>query len=81
MLRIVLAADQDGHWRTYRQPQWIGVVRGNLQAASWPKIHLDIDEGSYQDVLASWERDALGQSRESALKALTDRGAVEVHLR
>lgn len=81
MIRIVLAANSEGDWRTYRQPQWIGVVRGNPAAATWSKIHLDMEESQYQDALAVWEHDGLGQTRESAFHALTDRGAVEVRLR
>ncbi len=81
MIRIVLAAEPEGLWRTYRQSQWIGVVRANPGAAAWSKIHLDIEEPQYQDALASWQRDSLGQSREIALKSLVERRAVEVRLK
>jgi hypothetical protein len=81
MIRIVLAAEPDGYWRIYRQPQWIGVVRDRPEAATWSKIHWDIDERQYRDALAAWPRDGLDLSREAAIAALVDRGAVEVRLR
>lgn len=81
MIRIVLAGDETGHWRTYRQAQWMNIVRSNPTAAGWSKIHLDIEESQYLEALAGWDREALGNSQATALAALTGRGAIEIRPR
>jgi hypothetical protein len=77
-VRIVLAAEHGDDWRTYRQPQWIGLVRGRPDAAGWPRHHFDVDETAYLALLERWNRDRLGGSLDSALAALRQAGVAEI---
>jgi hypothetical protein len=77
-VRIVLASENGHDWRTYRQPQWIGLVRGRPDAAGWPRHHFDVDETAYRPLLERWDRDRLGGSLDSALAALRLAGATEI---
>jgi hypothetical protein len=78
MIRVVLVGWEQGDWRTYRQPQWIGEVRRDPAASGRPRLHFDIDEDAYKACLAEWGRSGAGASREAALAALARHGAAEV---
>lgn len=78
MIRIVLAETDAGHWKTYRQPQWIGQVRDRPEAAGWVKVHYDIEEEAYKGVLARWLAEELGRDRVAAEGALVVAGATVV---
>jgi len=53
MVRSVLVRDPAGRWRLFRQQQWMAEIRRNVEAASWTKFHLDIDEPIYLQLLKS----------------------------
>ena len=74
MIRVVLAGWADDDWRPYRQPQWMAQVRQSPEAARLPRVHFDIAEAAYEAALAAWD----GTRRESAVAALTSRGAMEI---
>jgi DTW domain-containing protein YfiP len=78
MIRIVLAGLADDHWRTYRQTQWMGEVRDSPDLAMRPRLHFDLDETSYRNVLRDWESSGAFASRDAALALLLQAGAVEV---
>ena len=53
MVRSVLVHDPAGRWRLFRQQQWMAEVRRNIEASSWTKFHLDMDEPVYLQMLKS----------------------------
>ena len=53
MVRSVLVHDPAGRWRLFRQQQWMAEVRRNIEAFSWTKFHLDVDEPVYLQLLKS----------------------------
>ena len=77
-MRIVLVGWSDGDWRLYRQPQWIGEVRRQPEAAARPRRHFDIEEDAFRSCLDAWQHDAAGASLQSALARLAHHGATEV---
>jgi hypothetical protein len=78
MIRVVLVGWREGDWRIYRQPQWIGQVRRQPEAAVRPRLHFDIDEDAYKTCLDEWAHAGAGTSRQSALDCLARHGAIEV---
>jgi hypothetical protein len=78
MIRIVLVGWAIDDWRLYRQPQWMAQVRDDPQVASYPRLHFDLAEETYQRLLNEWATSQAKSSREAAEALLTERGAVEV---
>lgn len=72
---LALAPDQD--WQIFRQSQWMALLRRDSSAATWLKIHVDIDEQNYQIMLQAqpqWQSTPPGE-----IKSVLDRfGAVTI---
>ena len=77
-MRIVLVSRAAGNWRTYRQPQWMGEVRRDPDAAALPRRHFDVEEDAYRACLDEWDRAGAGASEAAALACLARHGAAEV---
>ncbi len=78
MIRIVLAGLSDDNWRIFRQTQWMGEVRKSPELATCPRLHFDIDEPAYEDLVRDWVAIGAGASRQAAVARLLAALAVEV---
>lgn len=77
LIRAVVALAPDQNWQIYRQSQWMALLRRDFSAATWLKIHVDIDEQNYQIMLQArhqWQSTPPGE-----IKSVLDRfGAVTI---